>query len=1243
MRPVFFLLIAALALSAGAQEGSRNDCLGALGPADAAEHSGISFRYRTNESRYCTVVWTTDASPKPCIKEFRTVGDGREHTYWLDLSLGDNGGTGFWYRRDWKGRIARCEVLDRRRNRRLDVKDLRYAKGSPDLPADVVVDAAFPAEGICRVGQTTGLELAVRNLGTVPARNVRLEFDPLPNILAFDGDCRRFPQVPPSTGYDSLGGRLPNQVVQTVPLRAVKAGEGVVSGRLAADGMDPVPFSCPFEVLPSLDLAPASYVPEPHPVKGKVSVGAIVFPGWTSHRWDRIRNFTPERKPLLGWYDETSPEVMDWRIKYLAENGVSYLLVDWFPRKSPPDGRWTNALGHWEKAFRAARYRKYMKWAALWENEMRGHDVAFVRQTARYLIDSCFSMPEYHRIGNKPVVAVWNVSAFDRDMPGFGAKGVLALTRELAKEAGYDGVYFLALRPPRVSDDTLAKLRADGFDCIYAYNYRGDGEPDVSAPVAGRRPFEDVAKTSLRHWRQLREIGVLPFLPCLSTGWDDRPWNGDHGLELYGRTTDLFGRICRDAKAFAAEAGLDSVLLAPLDEWGEGSYADPCRQFGFGMLETVRETFCDRPTSGWPVNFTPKDVGLSVPPEPVRDLVANRMTASDPAAVRIRGAIGEKMNSLFRGRIVSKEGRERIFGEARQAFERRDDDADGVSGSWRGEFWGKEMLSTARVAELLDDPELKAFLKDECHRMMKRQDADGYLGSYADKEFVVVTRTNECWKKCGWYPCWNIWNRKYAIWGMLEASRVTGDREILASVCRQADQLIDMMHRLGRSLYESGTLRMNGLPSMSLLKPLLLLYRETGNAKYLDYAREMIPDWDREDGAAPNFLRNAFRADPLYAWYPHPERWAKSYEMMSCLEGLLEYYRLTGETRVFRAVKAIRDNIAANESNAIGGVGYCDKFCGAKKRTNAISEVCDSVHWIRLNYELFLLTGDTECLDAIERTFYNAFLAGILRDGTYTAFAVRAAQRHEVDHQCGYLYNHCCANNAPRTFVDMSELAVTWDVDHALYVNFYHDADVNADGVKFEISGNYPVGNQVTVRTTSDRKRLVRFRIPGFGLKPTQWMNKTIPAGVHEEKIWFDMKPRLVERPTQPDPEVPGEPPQSFFLVRYSTHWQDLPEFADIRRGFRTVPAAYLTRGPLVLAKAKRVGDTHAEIFPAETVNGKGYDVSLRPFATEGVWGAWEATLTKPGEKPVRTRVCDYQSAGDENLPTGADAFSVWF
>ena len=618
------------------------------GPIDTAKFPGVMFRYTTSEKRYSTLAWTTDAAETICRHEFRPIPDGKEHTYWFDLSLGVNGGIGYWYKKDWKGAVSWFGVMDMRRGKALDVKDLRFVSEPPRLPADVEVGSVLPSDGIVRVGYRSGMEFVMRNIGTVPACNVTFDLDSTPDGLGFSHKTFPLGRIPASIGYDSVGGRLPNELVTTVPFEAKRAGRHVVRGRISyesegggASVVRVVPVECIVEVRPSLGLSKADYVPEPKPIGTRCEVGAISFPGWRRHSWDRIRNFAPERKPLLGWYDEGCPEAVDWQIKWLVENGISYLIVDWFPRKEHGTGRFNINHNHWLEAFKRARYRRFLKFAVLWENEMKGHDTAFVEQTARYLVDELFSMPEYYRIDCKPVVYVWNVRRLNADLASTGGcRKALEIIEAAAKKKGHKGVWFIAQRSSAVSRKEIEDLRAKGFNMTASYHYRGDGAPGVANPVEGRRPYSDLVRTSLEHWRALRKVGVLPFLPSLTTGWDDRPWYGAHGLEVYGRTSEAFGAICRDALAFAEESGMKNMLLGPINEWGEGSYAEPNAEFGFGMYEAVRNTFGIKPAEGWPVNFTPKDVGLGpYPAKPVHKIEDKMWPASANDVI-----VGDKMN-----------------------------------------------------------------------------------------------------------------------------------------------------------------------------------------------------------------------------------------------------------------------------------------------------------------------------------------------------------------------------------------------------------------------------------------------------------------------------------------------------------------------------------------------------------------------------------------------------------------------
>jgi hypothetical protein len=82
-------------------------------------------------------------------------------------------------------------------------------------------------------------------------------------------------------------------------------------------------------------------------------------------------------------------------------------------------------------------------------------------------------------------------------------------------------------------------------------------------------------------------------------------------------------------------------------------------------------------------------------------------------------------------------------------------------------------------------------------------------------------------------------------------------------------------------------------------------------------------------------------------------------------------------------------------------------------------------------------------------------------------------------------------------------------------------------------------------------------------------------------------------------------------------------------------------KGPLLLAKTAKLGDTEDEIFNFSTLNGLDVKAVLEPIAPEGgVWGAWKLILTTPCGKRVETKVSDYATAADDD---GYTAFSVWF
>ena len=468
----------------------------------------------------------------------------------------------------------------------------------PEGPADLEIRSAGLTETFNYPGEEREFFIHVRNHGGTAATGLtvaRLAFPPGVTVLS-GGAGEKFPDVPPC-GF----------ATHTVKVKAGRPLKGVFRLQLSGAGAPREAFRGPVEFDRNPQLPKAGYVPEPRPVNTRYEIGAFYFPGWeTGKRWNQIRTAAPERKPLLGYYDETSPEVIDWQIKWLVENGFSFLLVDWYWNRG------SRSHEHWVKAFDRARYNKYLKWAVMWANHTPpgSHSVEDQRAVTRYWIDNYFNKPYYYRIDGRPVVVIWQPGNMRRDLGPHGTHKLLHISQEMAKEAGLPGICFIAMKWPEAAVDAQAveTLKADGFSMTSIYHYMGTGDRTPANPA--RYDFSLVAESSPEFWNRNHKAGVLPFLPNLSTGWNDFPWHFYGGTAVENRTPELFREICRDARRFADRTGIWRLVLAPLNEWGEGSYAEPNREYKFKMYEAVRDAFATPPSGGWPLNYGPEAVGL---------------------------------------------------------------------------------------------------------------------------------------------------------------------------------------------------------------------------------------------------------------------------------------------------------------------------------------------------------------------------------------------------------------------------------------------------------------------------------------------------------------------------------------------------------------------------------------------------------------------------------------------------------
>ena len=569
---------------------------------------------------WADIEWVTaGGQTNLATRHLHLFGDDRERRYFFDGAAPVRWNANYPAPNiadKWDGGIVSFRVLNDKTKEEIPIRDLEIVARDPCLPPELILSHAKAPMKLDRAGRPVDIEVGVFNAGTVAATDVAVRVEGLPDGVQVVTGARSTPPCPSGASPLSEGGtptcRLPDlgggdSILHRVTIVAEEPCEFtariVFSGGNAPEAIAEVPV----KIEPSLGLPQdLPYIPEPTPIQTEpCEVGAFYFPDWGfAHHWLKVWRMAPERRPALGWYSNYEPEVLDWQIKWAVENGISFFLVDWYGRDAK-----------FEKALAGSKFAKHIQYANMWCNHIPPPecDEAHWTNIIQKCLDKDFRHPSYKYVDGMPYFSVWSGDRLERDNGPGGCKRMLDLARQMARDAGYKGIYF---QGQCLGYSVDVKRIADyGFDETTTYHYiEVPAGPDGVIPWV--REYDDVVAASPAYWRAMREASPADFLPNLTTGYWDFPWN-DGPIEVHHRSVEAFRRLCREARRYAEETGAKRVCLGPLNEWGEGSYAEPNGEFGFGMVEAVRDTFGVRPDEGWPINYTPADIGRG--PYPVVD------------------------------------------------------------------------------------------------------------------------------------------------------------------------------------------------------------------------------------------------------------------------------------------------------------------------------------------------------------------------------------------------------------------------------------------------------------------------------------------------------------------------------------------------------------------------------------------------------------------------------------------------
>jgi DUF1680 family protein len=440
-------------------------------------------------------------------------------------------------------------------------------------------------------------------------------------------------------------------------------------------------------------------------------------------------------------------------------------------------------------------------------------------------------------------------------------------------------------------------------------------------------------------------------------------------------------------------------------------------------------------------------------PEKVPCAVADKQDFQTPDRVQLSGWLGTRIVANETNRLV-KIDTDRLLEGYRQRPGRQ---------SWDGEHVGKWLHAATLAWGNTGDPALRAKLDHTVTELMKCQLDDSYLGTYLDKDR---------WKE------WDVWAHKYNLIGLLTYIRYTGNTAPLATCTRMADLLCKTFGDGPgqRDIITAG--HHAGMAPTSVLEPMVLLYRFTGEKRYLDFCNYILRAWGQPNG--PHIVSRLLelrRVDKVGN--------AKAYEMLSCLVGALELYRTTGDAKLLTACQNAWADIVANRLYITGAASYREHFHDDfdLPNVNNVGETCVTVTWIQFNAQLLRLTGEAKFAEQLERVIYNQLLGAQKPDGSAWGYYVQMEGKKPYS---ATLDGHCCLSSGPRGIALLPTFAITTDAD-GVVINFFDagTAHLNLrDGtpVTVKIDTLYPSDGlvRITIDPAIPKAFAVRLRTSGF-------------------------------------------------------------------------------------------------------------------------------------------------------------------
>ncbi|MCX6206840.1 MAG: glycoside hydrolase family 127 protein [Bacteroidetes bacterium] len=280
---------------------------------------------------------------------------------------------------------------------------------------------------------------------------------------------------------------------------------------------------------------------------------------------------------------------------------------------------------------------------------------------------------------------------------------------------------------------------------------------------------------------------------------------------------------------------------------------------------------------------------------------------------------------------------------------------------------------------------------------------------------------------------------------------------------------------------------------------LVKLYRITGKAQYLNTAKYFIEERGNFKGydakSKDPFKNGAYWQDDI------PVKQQQEAEGHAVRAGYLysamaDIAALTEDKEMLAAVDRIWKNETGKKMYVQGGVGAIgdgERFGANYELPNATAynETCAAIANIYFNQRMFLLHGDAQYIDVLEKVLYNGFLSGVGLDGKSFFYTNAMQIHHYLNHadmeseRSGWFECSCCPTNIARMMPSIPGYIYAQKND-SIYANLFiagtASLQLNHKSIQIKQENNYPWdGNlKFIINTAQPTDFNMLIRIPGW-------------------------------------------------------------------------------------------------------------------------------------------------------------------